>query len=62
MRGGQLSRTALRGALLDGADLRGCDLRAVRLGAAELQGVTVEPIRLLDLAHLLGVRVAAVEG
>ncbi|PNY82638.1 pentapeptide repeat-containing protein [Deinococcus koreensis] len=53
----RLSGTDFHGAGLDGADLRSSDLAGVRLGLRELAGVTVEPLHLLNLAHLLGVRV-----
>lgn len=61
-RGCTLGRADFRGATLEGADLRASDLRGVRLGVRELAGVTVEPAQLLDLAHLLGVRVESLPG
>ncbi|WP_188970088.1 pentapeptide repeat-containing protein [Deinococcus aerolatus] len=57
VRGCALGKTEFHGAALEGADLRGSDLQGVRLGLRELAGVTVEPVQLLELAHLLGVRV-----
>lgn len=56
-----LPRTDFRGASLTGADLRGSSLAGARLGLPELESVTVEPVQLLDLAHVLGVQVQSLE-
>jgi len=56
-----LARTDFLGATLAEADLRGSELERTRLGLRELEGVTVEPVQLLDLAHVLGVRVLSLE-
>ncbi|EYB67745.1 hypothetical protein DEIPH_ctg033orf0180 [Deinococcus phoenicis] len=56
-----LRQTDFRGARLPGADLRSSDLSGIRIGVPELQEVTVEEVQLPDLAHLLGVRVQALD-
>ncbi|GGM09460.1 pentapeptide repeat-containing protein [Deinococcus aerophilus] len=56
-----LGRTDFRGAGLEGADWRGSRLQGVRVGVRELTGVTVEPVQLPELAHLLGVHVEALD-
>ncbi|GAA4002079.1 pentapeptide repeat-containing protein [Deinococcus rubellus] len=56
-RGCNLTQANFLNALLMDADLRGSTLTNTRLGIRELAGVTVEAVQLLDLAHLLNVRV-----
>jgi len=57
-RGCNLARADFSDVLLADADLRGSALTNTRLGVRELEGVTIEAVQLLDLAHLLNVRVA----
>ena len=42
---------------LGGTDFHGAGLEGADLRSSDLAGVTVEPMQLLNLAHLLGVRV-----
>lgn|GEM_PF-1033593 len=54
----RLAKADFTEADLSEADLRGSELNAVRLTLRELAGVTVTAVQLLDLAHLLNVRIA----